>query len=124
MCLILSDIDGFCSLWYLPTYVSLSPTCQFEVKDYPMWTSNYMVYAIFFHICAAIHPESGDIKEGDKYHQMRNAITHLKRQPSELSFLVEKCLLTKVSFLADSHIIQLGITTAANQIYIKLSFSY
>ncbi len=35
MTLISSDIDGFESLWYSLTHVTISPTCQFEIKHYP-----------------------------------------------------------------------------------------
>ncbi len=36
-CHSLSDVNGFCLLLYPPTYASLSPTSQFEVKNSPLW---------------------------------------------------------------------------------------
>ncbi len=38
MSLISSDIDGFKSIWYPPSHVTISPSCQFKIKDNPSWT--------------------------------------------------------------------------------------
>ncbi len=44
MSLISSDVDGLKSLWYLLTCATISPTCQFEIKDYPCWNKRYDLF--------------------------------------------------------------------------------
>ncbi len=77
--LISSDIDSFKSLWNTPTLATRLPTCQFKIKDYFSWTQQYMSYFRFVQICVLFYPESGIRKEGDKCHQLRNAIKHLNK---------------------------------------------
>ncbi len=48
MSLISLDVNGFKSLWYLPSHAMIAPTCQFKIKDYPSWTKQYMSYSYFF----------------------------------------------------------------------------
>ncbi len=79
MTLISLDDDGFKSLWYPPTHATISPTCQFEIKDYPSWAQQYMPHSRFIQICATFHPENGTSKERDKYHQLRNAVKKLNK---------------------------------------------
>ncbi len=57
----------------------ISPTCRFEIKDYPSWTQWYVSYSRFVQICATIHPESGTSKNQDKCHQLRNAIKYFNK---------------------------------------------
>ncbi len=87
MSLILSDVNGLRSMWYPPTYISISPTCQFEVKDYPSWKNVYMSSALFIQVCAAIYPESGVSKEGDNCHLLGNATTDLNKAASRTFIL-------------------------------------
>ncbi len=79
MFLISLDVNGFQSLWYLHTQVTLSPTFQLKIKDYPSWTQQYISYSRFVQIHAAFHPESRYKAEEDKCHQLRIAITHFNK---------------------------------------------
>ncbi len=74
--LIYLDVNCFKSLWYQLTYATISPTCQFEVKDYPCLTKRYMSYTRFVQIHAAFHWERGTSQEWDKYHWLKNPISH------------------------------------------------
>ncbi len=69
--LISSNIDECQSLWYPPTHAILSPTYQFDIKDYPSWTKDYMSFLRFVQISAAFNPKSGVNKERDKCHQLQ-----------------------------------------------------
>ncbi len=62
----------------------ISPTCQFEIKGYPLWTQQYMSHSRFVQTCATFHPESVTSQEGDKWHQLRNTITHLNKAAMHL----------------------------------------
>ncbi len=70
-------MDGFKSLLYPPTNAMISPTCKFEIKHYPSWTKHYMSHSRFVQVHATFHPKSVTRKEGDKFHQWRNAVEHL-----------------------------------------------
>ncbi len=73
MLLVALNVEGLKSLWYPPTHASISPTCQFKIKDYPSWTKQYITYSQFFQICAAFHSESGASQKQNQCHQLRNA---------------------------------------------------
>ncbi len=64
MPLICSYIDGFNSLWYPLTHATISPTCQFNIKDYPWCTQLCTSYCRFFQICAAFHTKIWTSNEG------------------------------------------------------------
>ncbi len=53
MSLVSGDVEGYKSLWYPPSHINISPTCQIEVKDYPGWTGNYKSFRRFVQIQAA-----------------------------------------------------------------------
>ncbi len=55
----------------------MSQTCKFEIKDYPSWTKLYMPHSRLIQICAIFYPEIKKSTEGDKCHQIQNAIKHL-----------------------------------------------
>ncbi len=80
MSLISSDVYGFKSLWYPPTHAKISPTCQFEIKDYPFWTKRYVSSSRSVQIHAVFYPESGTSWKWDKCHQLWNAINHLNKE--------------------------------------------
>ncbi len=94
MSLISLDVNSFKSLWYPLTHATISPTCQFEIKDYPSWTKWYLSYSRFSQIRAAFHPESETSQERDRRHQLRNAIN---TKQLSLHFLWErKCPLMRL----------------------------
>ncbi len=79
MSLISSDINGFKSLWYPPTHASISPTCQFVIKDYPSWTKTlYVSFKICSNMCS-IASRKWTSQERDKCHQLRYVINHLNK---------------------------------------------
>ncbi len=104
----------------------LSPTCQFDLKYYPSQTQWYVSYSRFVQIPAAIHPESGTSKEGDKCDELRNAIKHLNKAEmhtfvpgKEMSF-EEGGVVLQANQIT---ILSVNITTAS-QFCIGLIFSY
>ncbi len=76
------DIFGHQQFWITLLSTNLCkifPSFQFKIKDYPSWTQGYMSYPRFVQLHVAFHPESWISKEGDKCHQLRNAIKHFNK---------------------------------------------
>ncbi len=43
MSLVSGDVEGYKSLWYPPSHINISLTCQIKVKDYPGWAGKYAI---------------------------------------------------------------------------------
>ncbi len=87
------DVDGLKTFWHPPIDTMLSPKYQFVIRHYPFWKKNNIFPFQYSSKLYIFHCESGIQKNGNKYHQMPNKITHLNK--AEGSFLVEKYLSTK-----------------------------
>ncbi len=74
-----------------------------------------MSYSRFVQIHTPFHPESGTRQEWDKLHQLRNAINHLKKQPSIHLFQGRKCPSMRVVFQANPIIIRSDNITIATR---------
>ncbi len=72
MSLFSGDVEGYKSLWYPSSHINIS-----QVKDYPGWAGNYMLFRRFAQIRAAFHPESTNNKLDDKCHQIRYSMQKL-----------------------------------------------
>ncbi len=77
MSLVGGNVEGYKSLWYPPTRINISPTCQIDVSDYPGWAGKNMLFRRFVQIRVAFHPESTKNKLDDKCHQIRYALQKL-----------------------------------------------
>ncbi len=80
MPLILSDENGYWTLLYPPTYAFLSPTFQFKIKVYLLWTKECMSYSSFF--------KSGQrsIQKVELVKKEINVIIEKRKWHKELSF--------------------------------------
>ncbi len=66
---------------------NLVPTCQFEIKNYPL--------------CVVFYPESEFGKEGNLCHWLRNTMTLLNKTASQTFIPSREVSLTKMESLAD-----------------------
>ncbi len=64
MSLIFLVMNSFKSLWYSPTHASISPTCQFVIKDYPSWTKIACLIQDFFKYVQNSIKKAGQAKNG------------------------------------------------------------